>query len=161
MAAIRVIYVRGHTLAGLAIRHHDDGTARRWSHCGIVDGRMIWHSTWPGGVRCEYEGTFVERYTAAAWVDYQVSDEGRRIAMDWLRSMERTPYPLATVLGRIVGLHIDEPGMQCTELVESTLAWAGLQRWRGQLHLITPNMSFANRCGGVDHVPPLAAEMTE
>ncbi len=29
MAAIRVIYVRGHTLAGLAIRHHDDGTARR------------------------------------------------------------------------------------------------------------------------------------
>ena len=36
---------------------------------------------------------------------------------------------------------------QCREALESCLAAGGLQRWRGDLHRVTPNASYHNLSG--------------
>lgn len=142
---IGIIYARGHTLAGLRIRHHDDGSPRRWSHCGVLDGDGVWEARWPGGVRRTPRDKFDRRYSESVVVEYAVPYPVA--AIDCARSLDGAPYPWLTVLGRLVRVHIDQDGPHCAEYVELVLAAGGLHRWRAAPHLVTPNSSFNNLMG--------------
>lgn len=152
MTPVRVIYARSHTLAGLLIRHRDDGSKRRWSHAGVVieypdedTPTVVWEARFGKGFGCVALGDFRRRYAAYEMVRYDVPDAEAGYA--WLAKQEQKPYALGTVLARAVGIHLDDDGTQCAEAVEGYLAACGLRRWRDGLHLVTPNASF-NHLGG-------------
>ena len=149
----KIIFARSHSLSGLLIRHHDDGSKRRWSHTGVlIDaqpergiGPLVWEVRPFRSFRATALDAFVKRYAAHEVVTYDVPYAAAGMA--WLEKQEGTPYALMSVLGRVIGLHIDQSGAHCTEAIEGYLAACGVRRWRDGLHLITPNAAFNNLHG--------------
>ncbi len=153
MPLARIVYARGRNPGSWLIRQWPDSAPARWSHAGIVvvgaDGLdEVWHATWPTGFHRLSWREFVDRYPAHQVVEYTVAASPLE-QWSWCAHRQGLRYATGTVLGRMLGLRSSEQRADmCSEVAENFLAAMGcVPRWRGAMHLVTPNASFHNLAG--------------
>lgn len=152
--AIQAIY--GYGPLGAPIRYWPQGVPRLWSHVGVVapaqvdfdEPPMVWEARMGHKFGPTPIDEFRERYSRTRVVTYFVPDLEAAIA--WLHAHYGMDYGFWTVAGIALGLTGGEARKDtCSEALENCLAAGGLDRWRGDLHRVTPNQSYHNTCGVV------------
>ena len=143
MQTLCVAYCRSHSLAGLAIRHHEP--FGRWSHCALYTcDETVVEARFPTGVAETQIGDFMRRYPRPgqrAVVAYRVHDA--QAGIDWARRQIGKGYDWRAVAGLALRSAWHQADRwTCSELVEMALARAGRPRWRDDASRITPNLSY-------------------
>lgn len=134
---ITVIYCRNHKIGSWLIRF---ATIGKYSHCGVVIGDEVIHST-STGVHATPLEDFLQAYSTTTIVRIACPDD--KAAEAFLEAQISKPYDFTALLGIFFHRNWQEDDSWfCSELVEAALTAGGCKRFRSDIHRITPHESW-------------------
>lgn len=137
---MKLIYINGNNIPAHIIKLL---TFSKWSHVGVcLDDNTVVDTTLFNGVKKWPMDTFLKRYPRYEYVEVHLPDS--EAAKQFLENQIGKGYDWKAVLGFLFRRKWNiEDSWFCSELAEATCSRGGRQRFRDEVHRITPHQSWS------------------